>query len=75
MLIQYNKGKSERPRKIKGFSDLSLFFFHLFQQKSAQNKREERERLHERQNQSLIQPFADNGDINLKFCGYNHKKY
>lgn len=29
VLIQYNKGKSERSRKIKGFYELSLFFFHL----------------------------------------------
>ena len=28
--IQYNKDKLEKPRKIKGLSDLSLFFFHLF---------------------------------------------
>lgn len=28
--IQYNKDKSENPRKIKGFRDLSLFFFRLF---------------------------------------------
>ncbi len=30
MPIQYNKDKSENPRKIKGFRDLSLFFFRLF---------------------------------------------
>lgn len=28
--VQYNKDKSENPRKIKGFRDLSLFFFRLF---------------------------------------------
>lgn len=28
--IQYNKDKSENPCKIKGFRDLSLFFFRLF---------------------------------------------
>ena len=30
MPIQYNKDKSENPCKIKGFRDLSLFFFRLF---------------------------------------------
>lgn len=30
MPIQYNNDKSEKPSKIKGLSDLSLFFFHLF---------------------------------------------
>ncbi len=42
MPIQYNKDKSEKPCKIKGLSDLSLFFFHLFQP----NLRFKKERAH-----------------------------
>lgn len=47
MPVQYNEDKSEKLRQIKGLSDLSLFFFHLFSmKKSAQNKGAKREMLH-----------------------------
>ena len=44
--IQYNKDKSEKPRKIKGLSDLSLFFFHLFSIKNRPKTKGQKERCY-----------------------------
>lgn len=46
MPIQYNKDKSEKPRKIKGLSDLSLFFFHLFSIKDQPKTKGQKERCY-----------------------------